>query len=345
MFALKLPKWHMNWATPGVRTVVFAFVFLFLIFLLIKLLPERIRIKVESVPFVAPAIFFVTFGLAVAAFRTTYISLFDDNSKKFVGLDNFKEIFTGDDTLLVVLNSLTWVVVGTSATVLVGLAVARFSDGMRGEKVWKSLIFIPAAISLVGAGIIWRFVYAGPPFKVGLLNSVTKGAHLPETLGGKGDRLWLLERSLGSLNPPKQWVPGFNTLLLIVIFIWAGAGFATVILSAAIKGVPQELAEAATVDGATRNQTFFRVTLPYIKSTIATVATITTLGGLKALDIVASSTGGDFGTSTIANEFDRVYFVQDRNGFGSALAVILFLMCFPVVILNRRIQNKHAENN
>ena len=300
---------------------------------------ERGRVWV----FLVPALFVMVIGLVVPAVRTIYVSLLDDNGKKFIGLDNYRQIFTTNDTRLTVLNSLTWVLVGTLVTVVVGLVVARFADGMRGEKSAKSAIFIPGAVSLVGAGIIWRFVYAAPPFKVGLLNSVTNAIPgLPVSMGGDGQRNWLLERGFGAAEPPK-WAPGFNTFLLIVIFIWASTGFATVVFSAAIKGVPDSLIEAAKVDGATNRQAFFKVTLPYIRATIVTVATTTTIAGLKAFDIVAATTGGNFGTSTIANEFFRVKFVQGRDGFGSALAVIIFILVIPVVVINRRAQARAEE--
>ena len=123
-------------------------------------------------------------GLLIPAIRTIYLSLLDDNGKKFVGLNNYSDVFTTTGTRLTVFNSMTWVFVGTIVTVIVGLAVARFADGMRGEKAAKSAIFIPGAISLVGAGIIWKFVYAGPPFEVGLLNSITE-AH-PRSPGQHG---------------------------------------------------------------------------------------------------------------------------------------------------------------
>lgn len=310
---------------------------------LTKLLPGKWTERGRVMVFLVPALFLMLIGLVVPAFRTIYTSFFDDNGKDFIGFDNYVEIFQTAGTRLTVVNSLTWVFVGTIATVIVGLTIARFADGMRGEKTAKSLIFIPGAISLVGAGIIWRFVYAGPPFDVGLLNAVANGIPgLPVSMGGDGQRNWLVERGFGPLSPPDT-APGFNTFLLIVIFIWASAGFATVVFSAAMKGVPESLIEAARVDGATRRQAFYKVTLPYIRATIITVATTTTIAGLKAFDIVAATTGGNFGTSTIANEFYRVYFVQSRGGFGSALAVLIFILVVPVVVLNRRAQARAEE--
>ncbi len=243
------------------------------------------------------------------------------------------------------MNTFTWVVGGTLFVVIVALAVARFADGMRGEKVAKSLIFIPAAIALAGAGIIWKFIYAGPPFEVGLANQVAKAIPgLPASLGGDGDKIWLVDRNIGALNPPSS-APGMNTFLLVVIFIWAATGLATVIFSAAIKGVPEVLIEAARVDGATKRQVFYKVTLPYITVTVVTVATITAIAALKVFDIVAATTGGNFGTSTIANEFYRIYFVQNRSGFGSAYAVLLFLLVIPVVVMNRRAQQRAEERS
>lgn len=303
---------------------------------LTKFLPGKWTERGRVVVFLLPALFLMLIGLVVPAFRTLYTSFLDDNGKKLIGFGNYSEIFTTAGTRLAVVNSLTWVVLGTSITLIVGLTIARFADGMRTEKTAKSLIFIPGAISLVGAGIIWRFVYAGPPFKVGLLNGIAKG------LGGNGDKNWLVDRNFGPFTPP-QSAPGFNSFLLIIIFIWASTGFATVVFSAAMKGVPESLIEAARVDGATRRQAFYKVTLPYIRATIITVATTTTIGGLKAFDIVAATTGGNFGTSTIANDFYRVYFVQARSGLGSALAVLIFILVVPVVVINRRAQARAEE--
>ncbi|MCP3855458.1 MAG: sugar ABC transporter permease [Actinomycetia bacterium] len=306
-------------------------------------LPKKWQEGTRSWIFLLPAMLAMIIGLLIPAIRTLYLSLLDDNEDKFVGLSNYADVFSNKGTRLTVFNSMTWVFAGTIVTVIIGLAVARFADGMRAEKAAKSAIFIPGAISLVGAGVIWGFVYAGPPFEVGLLNRLTDTVPgVPDSAGGAGDRLWLLERGFAGLDPPAS-APGFNTFLLIVIFIWASAGFATVIFSAAIKGVPDSLIEAAKVDGATDRQTFYKVTLPYIRATIVTVATITTIAGLKAFDIVAATTGGRFGTSTIANEFYVTKFVQGRGGLGSALAVMIFILVIPVVVMNRQAQRRAEE--
>lgn len=317
-------------------------VIIFSLYWLAGLVPDRFREGARSWVFLFPAVVALGIGVFVPAIRTIFLSLFSDNGKEFVGLSNFVSIVTANNLRMSVLNTMVWVFSGTIVTVVVGLTVARFADGITGEKVVKSLVFLPGAISLVGAGVIWKFVYDGPPFDFGLLNAVTGAIPgLPASMGGDGDRLWLLERSFGPFNPP-SWAPGFNTLLLTVIFIWASVGLATVFFSAAIKGVPDSLVEAARVDGATNRQIFYKVTLPYIRSTVVTVATLTTIGALKAFDVVAATTGGRFETSTIANEFYVTKFVQGRNGLGSALAVVIFFLVIPVVVINRRAQ-KHAE--
>jgi alpha-glucoside transport system permease protein len=317
---------------------------LLLLYGLTVALPGRWRERAQAAVFVVPALFVIFVGLFVPALKTIYASLLDDApaNKKFVGLSQYKEIFTNKGSLLVVVTTLTWVFVGTIVVMIFGLTIARFADGMRAEKVAKSMIFIPTCTSLAGAGIIWRFVYAGPPIKVGLLNAVTKATSLPDNMGGDGQRLWLTERGISGIKPPAV-APGFNTFLLIVIFIWASAGIATVILSAAIKGVPESLVEAAKVDGATNRQAFYKVTLPYIRSTIVTVATLTVIAGFKAFDIVASTTGGRAGTSTIANEFYVTNFLQRRDGFSSAYAVLMFVLVIPFVVINRRSQRRAEE--
>ena len=306
---------------------------------LANLLPKRIRENGRVVAFLLPAVVCLLAGLVVPAIRTIWVSLQSDTPKpKFAGLDQYRSIFTTAGTQEVVVNSLTWVVVGTLVTTLIGLSIARFTDGMRAEKALRSIIFIPGAISLAGAGIIWKFVYAAPPVKVGLLNQVTKIIPgLPDSMGGSGRHNWLLEQNFGGVNLH------FNTLLLIVIFIWVSTGFATVVFSAAVKGVPEPLIEAAKMDGANNSQAFYKVTLPYIRATIVTVATTTTIAGLKSFDIVAATTGGNFHTATIANGFFDVFFIQNRSGLGSALAVLMFVLVIPIVIINRRAQRRAEE--
>jgi alpha-glucoside transport system permease protein len=311
---------------------------------LATLLPGRWRERGFVAVFTGPALIFLIIGLLAPAIRTIYMSLMSDSAvdRKFVGLKHYGEILSGRETRLTVLNNLTWVVVGTLLTTLFALIVARFSDGMKGERTAKSMIFIPTAVSLAGAGITWKFVYADNA-RQGLLNAVTNAVPgLPKSFGGTGRANWVLNRNFGPLDPPSGY-PGFNTFLLIVIFIWASAGIATVFFSAAIKGVPESLIEAAKVDGATDRQAFYKVTLPYIRPTIITVMTITTIAALKAFDIVQAVTGGRFGTSLLATSFLDTIFLQQREGLGSAIACVIFILVIPFVVISRRAQVRAQE--
>jgi alpha-glucoside transport system permease protein len=202
---------------------------------------------------------------------------------------------------------------------LFGLAIAVLADRSRGEPVAKSLIFMPMAISFVGASVIWRFVYAFTPAgkdQIGVFNAVWVG------FGGQ-PQAWL------------QQAP-WNSLFLMAIMIWIQTGFAMVVLSSAIKAVPTELTEAARVDGASEAQTFWRVTLPSIRSTVAVVVTTLVITVLKIYDIVKVMTNGEFSTSVIANELFSQSFILRNYGRGSTFAVILLLAVIPLMVINVR---------
>ena len=310
------------------------FVALLILYSGTNLLPKRWREGGQIGVFLGPALILLVLGLAIPAVRSIWISMHSDGKGlPFNGLANYKYIFTDKNERTSVINSVVWVLVGGTLSTIFGLIIARFADGIKGERIVKSLIFIPLTLSLAGAGIIWKFVYDGPPFNYGLLNAVTKLIPgLPDSLGGDGQRLWLLEHGAY-----------MNTILLVIILVWVQTGFATIILSAAIKGVPEALEEAAKVDGATDRQVFYRITLPYIRPAVLTVITTGTIASLKAFDIVQATTGGNFGTSTIANEAYTTFFVQNRDSLGSALAVLLFILVIPVVILNQRGQKRAQE--
>jgi len=190
----------------------------------------------------------------------------------------------------------------------------------RGEALAKSMIFLPMAISFVGASIVWRFIYSFRPEgfgeQIGLLNGIWMG------LGGD----------------PISWLASdpWNNLLLMVIMIWLQTGFAMVILSAAIKAVPDDILEAARIDGASEIQIFWRVIIPSIMSSIVVVTTTMVISVLKIFDIVWVMTNGQFGTEVIAERMVRWFFRNDHNGRGAAIAVILFLAIVPVMWVNVR---------
>ncbi|MGY6499592.1 MAG: carbohydrate ABC transporter permease [Acidimicrobiales bacterium] len=293
---------------------------------LVDRLPEASQARWRPWVFVGPAMFFLVGWLVIPAIRTVWISMFDRTSENFVGLDNFIWAFTDDEILVVLRNNLFWLVGVTFFSTAIGLLLAVIADRMRSEKAVKSLIFLPMAVSFVGASVVWRFVYAyRPPGReqIGILNAAW-------TSLGQEPVAWLVQQPI-------------NNFFLIVIMIWIQTGFAMVILSAAIKGVPTELLEAARVDGATEVQTFRRITIPSIKGTIAVVATTTLILVLKVYDIVKVTTNGNFRTNVLANEMFDQSFRFREFGQGAALAVILFVAIIPMMILNvRRFRREEA---
>jgi len=281
--------------------------------------------------FIAPALLLVTFFLVYPSIHTTVLSFFgrpySARAEGFVGLQNYHHFFTDKNMLTAFRNNALWVVILTTFTVSFGLIFAVLLDRVRYEKVIKSIIFIPMAISMVGASVIWKFVYAFRPAgaaQVGLLNAIVT-AFGGEPIG------WLIER------------PWINNLCLILVGIWIWTGFCMVILSAAYKSIPKELLEAARIDGATEWQVFWRVILPLLKPTVAVVTTTMVVFVLKIFDIVYVMTNGNFSTEVVANRMYKEMFSFFRYGRASAIAVILLLLIIPVMLLNiRRFREQEA---
>ncbi|SNT65189.1 alpha-glucoside transport system permease protein [Asanoa hainanensis] len=275
--------------------------------------------------FLIPALLLLLIGLVVPAIRTIILSLSNGDSTEFVGLRNYGWIFQENDIIRVLTNTLGWVVLVPLLATGVGLLYAVMVDRARFEAVAKSLIFLPMAISFVGAGIIWKFVYAyrGDGDQIGLLN------WLWTTLGGE----------------PQQFLNNapWNTFLLIVVMVWIQAGFAMVILSAAIKAIPSDIVEAARLDGVTPWQMFWRVTLPSIRPSLIVVVVTITIATLKVFDIVRTMTNGNFDTNVVALEMYNQAFRYQENGQGSALAVFLFILVIPIVIFQIRNLRRQRE--
>jgi alpha-glucoside transport system permease protein len=310
-------------------------------------LPEPWRERARVAVFVGPALILLIGGLIIPSIRTGTLSLYTgSNADKWNGLGNFKEMFTNTANLIVLRNNVWWVILVTLISTAVGVGIARLADGMRGEPVAKALIFLPTAISLVGAGIIWRFVYAtngnDPDKQFGLLNYIW--LKLDPVLPGKQEvHYWLQDKEFFGIS--SNLLPGTNTIFMIIVVIWIQAGFATVVMSAAMKGVPDDLIEAARIDGATDRQAFFRITIPYVNTTIVTVATTTVIATLKIFDIIQTmGFGGKFDTNTIANDMYTKSFTQQNEGYGAALAVILFIAVVPIVWVNARNQRAMRES-
>jgi len=318
--------------TVGAGILVFAAI-LGVLYWLASQLHEPWRERARVAVFVGPAIVLLT-GLVLPAVINFRYS-FNDRNDDWYGFRNYVDIFTDEDNLLVMRNTLWWGVMVTLASTVMGVIIARYADRMRGEPVAKALIFLPTAISMVGAGVIWNFVYS--PKEYGLLNSMYQ--LLP---GEQKTQFFLQENTFFGIE--NNFIPGINTFFIMIVVIWIQAGFSTVVISAALKGVPDDLVEAARIDGATDRQAFYKVVLPYIKGTIITVATTTTIAVLKIFDIIQTmGKGGSFGTSTIANEMYEQGFPQDNEGLGAAWAVLLFLLVVPIVFVNARNQKAMRE--
>jgi alpha-glucoside transport system permease protein len=272
--------------------------------------------------FLAPALVLVFIGLVVPVFRTIWLSLQDNVGQNWVGLENYGWMFSQPAIRTVLLNTLIWVILAPLLATTIGLLFGILIDRARWEAAAKSLIFLPMAISFVGATIIWRFMYEAKPEnaeQIGLLNQVLVWV-------GIGPQQFMLLRG---------W--HVNTLMLILIMIWVQTGFAMVILSAAIKAIPTEIVEAARIDGTNPWQMFWRVTLPVIKPTVIVVVVTISIITLKVFDIIRTMTGGRFDTSVIANEMYTQAFIQGQLGRGSALAAFLFLLVLPLVVYQVRI--------
>ncbi|WP_298040859.1 carbohydrate ABC transporter permease [uncultured Microbacterium sp.] len=279
----------------------------------------------QLVAFLAPAFLLLMVGLILPTIQTFVASFMNSSGKSFVGLANYVWIFGQPDGIRVVVNTIVWVLVVPTVSTIVGLAYAVFIDRTRGEKIYKVLVFMPMAISFVGAGIIWRFMYEyrGPQYdQIGLLNQIL---------------VWFgAEPHQFLLDPP------LNTLFLILVLIWVQTGFAMVILSASIKGVPIELLEAAELDGANAWQRFVAVTVPAIRPALIVVLTTISIASLKVFDIVRTMTAGNYETSVLANEM-YTQFSKFEAGRSAALAVILFILVLPIVIYNARQIQKQRE--
>jgi alpha-glucoside transport system permease protein len=286
----------------------------------VDVLPSRYRESVRPWIFVGPALVLLGLFLVYPLVNTIFISFKDQFSQKFVGLDNFKFVFTDDSMLRAVRNTLGWMVIVPLVAVALGLAFATIADRLRrGEAVAKSVIFLPMAISFAGASITWRLIYNFRPqgfgSNIGLLNGIMIGL-------GQNPVDWLTQH---------PW----NNLYLMVIMIWMQTGFAMVVLSAAIKAIPDEIVEAARIDGASEWQVFRRVMVPTILPTIVVVTTYMVINALKVFDIVFVMGNAEANqTEVIAERMIRWFFISSHNGRGAAIAVVLFLAVIPVMLWN-----------
>lgn len=275
------------------------------------------RARIQPFVFVGPALAILIWYLALPTVRTLWASLFDATGVNFVGLNNYVAVFADRNMFTAFRNNVMWIVVGASFTVIFGLLVAILADRSKFETFGKVMIFLPMAISMVGAGVIFNMLYAVDP-NIGLLNAVYTGITGANPIQWKGDP---------AIQP-------WNNIFLIIVMIWLQTGYAMVLFSAAIKGIPGEILEAARVDGANEVRIFFSIIIPSIAATIVTVATTVIIFTLKIFDVVQVMTGGNFSTQVIATQFYREYFTAQNAGYGSAIAIVLLLAVVPVMLYN-----------
>ena len=346
--------------------------------------------------FLFPALFALTVYLAYPVFETLRLSLTDRaQGGAFVGLDNYRQMTNEAKFWEAVRNNMLWLIVVPAASTAFGLLVAQLTDRIKWGNLAKSLIFMPMAISFVGASVIFKLIYDTRPEdqnQIGVLNavwlrfeggvgSVLALQVLPSVLllgfiacvgyviwtsmralsvrervqstwalpmrvlviiGGA----WLLWVSLGGLvglwafelpyGAPQTWltITLWNNFFLMVVLIWIQTGFAMVILSAALRGIPEETVEAAIIDGANPFQIFFKIKVPQIMGTIVVVWTTITLTVLKVFDIVFAMTNGQWETQVLANYmYDKLFRANDW-GVGSASAIVIMLLVTPILIWN-----------
>ena len=288
----------------------------------VEWLPGRFREGARPYVFVGPALVVLSVFLIYPVINTILISFKDAQSQDFVGAENYRFVFTDDSMLRAIRNTAGWIVLVPLVAVTVGLLFATLADRLRrGEAVAKSLIFLPMAMSFVGAAVVWRFMYSFRPdgfgTNIGLLNAIKQGL-------GQDPVPWLQQ---------KPW----NNLMLMVIMVWMQTGFAMIVLSAAIKAIPDEIVEAARIDGASEWRVFRHITVPTIFPTVVVVTTYMVINALKVFDIVFVMGNAEAqGTEVIAERMIRWFFIGDHNGRGAAIAVVLFLAVIPVMIWNVR---------
>lgn len=282
---------------------------------------------IAIVIFLGPALVLLLAGLIIPAIRTFVFSFMNPDSNGWVGFDNYYWMTQDPNVKTIMVNTILWIMVVPIFTAALALLLAIMLDRIKHESIPKSLLFMPMAISFVGASIIFKFVYEyrdPGEVQIGLLSSIV------DFLGGT-PKDWMLSKPL-------------NTFLLMIIYVWTQMGFGMVILSAAIKAVPADIVEASALDGASGWRLFRNITFPMIKGTFIVVLATGVVGSLKLFDIVRTMTGGNFGTNVLANEMYSQVFVQFDQGKGSALAIVLFLLVTPILIYNIRSLRKERTH-
>ena len=283
---------------------------------------DNLRSQIRPWLFLLPALLFLSVYLIYPVIETFRLSFFDKSGRTFIGFSNYFWAFGDGNFRQSILNNILWLIIVPSFATAFGLVIAVLADRLWWGNIAKSLVFMPMAISFVGASVIWKFVYdyRGEGIEqIGIMNAFVTGLGFP----------------------PQAWItiPFWNSILLMVILIWIQAGFAMVILSAALRGIPEETLEAARIDGANDFQIFFGIMIPQIWGTIVVVWTTITIVVLKVFDIIFAMTNGQWDTEVLANLMFKWMFVNFDYGRGSTIAVIIMLAVLPIMIWNIRRAN------
>ena len=295
----------------------------FLLNKLAELLPGKMEHRVKPWLYILPAYLAITLYLIYPSILAVIASFQDATSENWVGLENYTDLLTDTNFQSTLFNTLLWMIIVPSVTIVLGLSIATLSDRLRPryENLSKTIVFMPMAISLVGAATVWRFVYAYRPEgqeQIGLQNAIV-------TALGADPVAWIQQDT---------WK--LNSLLLMVMLLWAQIGFGMVLLSAAVKGVPADTLEAARIDGANDRQIFFRVVVPQIMGTIITVFVTVLISTLKTFDVVYVMTAGQFDTNILGVEFYQQLTTNFNNGAASAIVVMLLVAIAPVMVYQVR---------
>ena len=364
--------------------VVFALIigssFIFFLFLgmdkIIKLAPKDTRDALEARMFVGPSLFMISLFLFYPAVRTIYISFKDRYSKDFIGFENYKWAFSDPEMIVTIRNQIIWLFFVVFFVLLIGLVVGWLSDRLnKGEAFFKSIVFLPMAISAVGASAIFKFIYEyrPPPLtQIGIINGIRVSV---DRLGAQcmNNRIingefngfdnenclkpigWLQQRDMSNLPfaqslDANNWFNNIvvnlpvNTMLLMLIMIWMFTGFAAVVFSAGIKAIPQEIMEAGQIDGASEIRVFRSIVIPYIKSTIIVVGTYMVVTVLKAFDIIYVSTRGDLETNLLAVKMLDEFSKYRNFGRSATVAVLIFVCVLPIIIGTAIREKENAQS-